>query len=243
MLLHFSGDVRGWCHSRNCRPLPEEIWQVPVAVMPSYHIVGIERQDQPRFRRLCRSRRQERSELISNFLDSGVYSNWFRTSGLDYISYMDGYARFIRRYQSGIDWYANVDVIGDPRRTWEHQQYLEQEYGLRPVPVVHYGTSLCWLDHYLERGYQVIGLGGLAKVAPRSRGRLWLDHVFRHICSAATGIPRVKLHGFGITDHATLLRSIRPPGSSTLLLAVSLYRRSGRENSVYGSNLGSSRLH
>jgi hypothetical protein len=50
--------------------------------------------------------------------------------------YVDEYAAFIKEYRDGIDFFANVDVIQDPKRTWKVQKYLENEHGLDPVPVV-----------------------------------------------------------------------------------------------------------
>lgn len=137
----------------------------------------------------------------SHFFDSGAYSLRRKCKGdIDYRTYMDRYATFIHENADGIDYYANVDVIGDPKKTWEHQRYLEKEHDLTPIPVVHFGSDLKWLGRYLDRGYQFVALGGLVgKTATASR---WVDHCFQ----MSEKYPEVKLHGFGIVNYWMLVR-------------------------------------
>lgn len=119
---------------------------------------------------------------------------------------MDDYAAFIKKYQLGIDLYANVDVIPNPELTWRNQKYLEDKHNLSPVPVVHYTTDLKWLRKYLDQGYPLIALGGLVGSTDKPECREWLDRAFDIVCDTPDRMPLCKIHGFGVTTYALLLR-------------------------------------
>lgn len=152
-----------------------------------------------------------------HFLDSGAFT--IRTEAARYAKqhgtapyayydteafwdYMRSYVRFVQRYAAGIDLYANVDVIPNPELSWRNQCWLEKR-GLKPVPVVHFGTDLKWLQKYLDRGDPVIGFGGL--VGKTAVARAWLDRAFALVCGP-DGLPRTQLHGFGIVNWWMLMR-------------------------------------
>lgn len=157
----------------------------------------------------------------SHFLDSGSFSLWTKAAEFaksndldewayyhtdDFYSYMDDYANFVKKYAVGIDHYANVDAIPNPKLTWRNQKYLESEHGLSPVPVVHYKTDLKWLRRYVESGYDFIALGGLVGSTSQEDCRRWIDDCFDYVCDTPSRLPRVKLHGFGVTTYSLLLR-------------------------------------
>lgn len=152
----------------------------------------------------------ERLGFGLHFLDSGAFSlrrlalasgdrwGYYRTK--EHRWYLDAYATYVREHADRIDYYANVDVLGNPELTWRNQQYLEREHGLMPVPVVHFGTDLWWLDRYLETDRDLVGIGGLVV---GSQGHLlvsnrdgWLHRVFLRT-SDSRGITHTRLHGFG----------------------------------------------
>lgn len=124
----------------------------------------------------------------------------------EFWTYVDRYAAFIKRYQAGIDYYANVDVILDPKRSWKVLKYLENEHGLSPVPVIHHGTSLKWVEKHLNAGYEFIGIGGFAKLASKSNYYDWADGVFNLICDNPRRLPCVRTHGFAVTRFKLLTR-------------------------------------
>lgn len=159
-----------------------------------------------------------------NFLDSGAFSVFFKRvkhfakitgkSVWEYYDthefemYLQRYVRFVKKYASAIDRYATIDAIGNPELTWKIQQRLENEFGLKPVPVVHFGASLDWIDHYVQRGYPLIGLGGMAKSVhgDQKAVRRWLDMVFDAVCSTPSRKPHTKMHGFGFTSWRMIVR-------------------------------------
>lgn len=123
-----------------------------------------------------------------------------------FYSYMDAYAAFIKKYSHGVDLYANVDVITKPELTWRNQRYLEKAHGLSPVPVVHYRTDLSWLQKYMDRGDPIIALGGLVGSTSQDACVGWIDRCFDLVCDSPDRLPRVKIHGFGVTSYPLLFR-------------------------------------
>lgn len=116
--------------------------------------------------------------------------------------YCDRYARFVQKYQSELRWFVNVDVMGKPELTREIQLYFENEHGLKLIPVVHYGTSMKYLEWYLERKYKMIGLGGYAAAKPsRSEMIRWTDACFTLFCPESNNhLPITRPHGFAMTS-------------------------------------------
>jgi hypothetical protein len=113
---------------------------------------------------------------------------------------LDGYAAWLQRHQDRLTAYANLDVVGDPDATWEHQQTLEAG-GLHPVPVVHVGEDHQVLRRYLDAGHRYIGLGGPNGVRTGDLDTVlpWLRRCFE----LAAG--RAGLHLFGADSWAALV--------------------------------------
>lgn len=160
----------------------------------------------------------------SLFLDSGAHSLYTREvinighkKGYGYYrsqefrDYVDSYARFLKHFDGYIDYYVNVDAIFEPQITWETQLYLEKEHGLRPVPVVHYGTPLKWIEKYVEHSKEtkldLIGLGGLGQEVRKDQYYGWADKVFAMLCPASNkNLPIVRTHGFAMTAWELIFR-------------------------------------
>lgn len=140
--------------------------------------------------------RQDKKQV---FLDSGAFSAFTKGAQVD----VKAYCEYIHR---NIDIIENVegslcasvlDGIGDPLKTYQNQTIMEG-YGVRPLPCFHYGEDERYLEHYIAN-YEYITLGGMV---PISTPQLihWLDRLWeRHLCDAS-GNPRVKVHGFGLTS-------------------------------------------
>lgn len=159
--------------------------------------------------------------VASHFLDSGSFTLWTTAAKYakenkcgkwdfyetqEFWDYIDAYAEFIKKYSYAIDLYANVDVIPNPELSWRNQKYLEKKHGLRPVPVVHYTTDLDWLKFYIKKDYELIGLGGLVGSTSQEECRAWIDKAFDIVCDQPSRLPKVKIHGFGVTTYDLLLR-------------------------------------
>lgn len=143
---------------------------------------------------------QEQKKRVELFIDSGAYSAWSQGKEID----INEYIKFIKEHEALIDVYANLDVIGDAEATW-HNQMIMEKAGLKPLPVYHYGEDEKWLKRILAKGYDYISLGGMV---PISTGDLihWLDYLFKTYLCDAEGMPKVKVHGFGLTSLRLMLR-------------------------------------
>ena len=153
----------------------------------------------------------KKEEFNSNFfLDSGAFllrkkadpvnpSSFYNSGEFD--DYVNKYVEFILRF--GVELYANIDVIGHPELTYQNQIRLEKR-GLNPIPVVHFGTDTEWLQKYIDKGYQLIGLGGLVGSAGTPYARRWIHECFSLVCND-DGKPTRDLHGFGLANHKLLI--------------------------------------
>jgi len=120
------------------------------------------------------------------FADSGAFSAMTQGGSIS----LKAYATWLQRYRHHFTVMANLDVIRHPVLTWEHQQRLENDYGLSPLPVFHVATPWEWLEHYVER-YSYIALGVAGHPYKSYMG--WLVQCFKRAKHQAV------FHGFGIT--------------------------------------------
>lgn len=154
------------------------------------------------------------------FLDSGAHSLYTKKAmrvdtekdaeefynSREFWAYLDDYAEFIKQHKHAIDYYANVDIIFSPKHSWEAQQYLVEQHGLWPVPVVHHGAELIWIKKYLNAGHDLIGLGGLGQEAKKIQYFEWADRVYSFLCPGPKRLPIVRTHGFAMTSWELLTR-------------------------------------
>jgi hypothetical protein len=147
------------------------------------------------------------------YLDSGAHGLYNRNkhsatfyNSERFFDYVDSYARFVLLHDDVIDHYANVDVIFDPARSWRVLKYLESEYELQPMPVIHFGTPIKWITRHLDAGYEYLGIGGVRQGVAREKYFAWADSVFKLLCPNPKRRPIVRTHGFAITAHDLLFR-------------------------------------
>ncbi len=141
-----------------------------------------------------------KNKEIDLFLDSGAFSAWSQDVEIK----IGDYIAFIKKHKKGIDVYANLDDIRDPEATWKNQIRMEKA-GLHPLPCFHYGEDPKWLKKYLAKGHSYIALGGMVPISTKNL-ILWLDTIFpKYLCDQA-GMPKVKIHGFGLTSLRLMLR-------------------------------------
>ncbi len=132
------------------------------------------------------------------FLDSGAFSAYTRKTSID----LSKYITFIHQHREQFSVYANLDVIGDPVKSWENQLEMERQ-GLQPLPCFHYGEDTSWLKRYVEQ-YEHFAFGGMV---PLNGGEqmCWLDSLMPFVCDGQ-GRPLRKFHGFGTCGSNLLFR-------------------------------------
>lgn len=144
---------------------------------------------------------------MSIFLDSGAFSAWQQNDPIDIHKYID----FIKKHEKYIDIYANLDIIGSSKfpgketaeLTLKNQRIMEKA-GLTPIPCFHVGEPLDYLHYYVE-DYNYIALGGMAKMTKNKRKPV-MDNYFSSFICDKEGMPKCKVHGFGMTDFELMLR-------------------------------------
>ena len=134
------------------------------------------------------------------FLDSGAFSAFTRKTEI----HIDEYIDYVKENLEYIDYYANLDVIGDQPQTYKNWVYMRKK-GLDPMPVFHAGRNRNpkHLQHYLEEA-EYIALGAIAKMNTAERIRN-LDNVWYSLTNNE-GLPLVKVHGFGLTSFPLMER-------------------------------------
>lgn len=143
------------------------------------------------------------------FLPPAERYKWYSKDGKKFtkafLEYLDDYVTFIHKYKSGIDYYANVDVIHNHELSWKSLKYLESN-GLKPIPVIHHRAPVRVLDRHLDSGYKFIGIGGLGQNSTKHDYCKWADQMFDRICNNQARLPSVRTHGFAMTSYELMLR-------------------------------------
>jgi hypothetical protein len=168
---------------------------------------------------------------LSHFYDSGSFTLWTTAAKHgkkhncgewefydtdEFWDYFETYAEFVKTYSRGLTYYANIDVLPFRNRikppkgksshelSWRNQVELEKR-GINPVPVVHYKAPMSVLKHYLGKGYEYIGLGGMGG-SGHTAWLNWMDRAFDVICDTPDKMPIAKIHGFGVTGFSGINR-------------------------------------
>ena len=143
--------------------------------------------------------KKKKDKAVELFLDSGAFSAFTQGVEID----IQEYIAFIKKHKQHLSVYANLDVIGCAEGTWKNQRIMEKA-GLSPLPCFHYGEPIEFLERYVEK-YDYIALGGMVPVSTKDLA-VWLDTIFsEHICDK-NGMPKVQVHGFGLTSLRLMLR-------------------------------------
>lgn len=127
------------------------------------------------------------------FLDSGAFSAFTLNKEVNIYQYVD----YIKRNEDIIEHASVLDGIGDPQKTYENQMLMEQ-LGVKALPCFHYGEDERYLEWYISK-YEYITIGGMV---PISNNQLfyWLDRIWEKYLCDASGRPKLKVHGFGLTS-------------------------------------------
>lgn len=133
-----------------------------------------------------------RRDGVKVFLDSGAFSAFTQGVEID----IEGYADYIRRNQDIILCASVLDGIGDPLKTYSNQFTLEK-LGVNVLPCFHYGEDERYLEHYIAN-YPYITLGGMVPINKEQLG-YWLDRIWSKYLTDKDGLPKLKVHGFGLT--------------------------------------------
>lgn len=153
------------------------------------------------------------------FIDSGAFSAESLGKPID----IDDYCKFLK--ECGATYYASLDVIGNAKATMENYDYMVQKYGLKPILTFHMGSQMEDLDKVLKvPDLKYMALGGLVFSSGVTNH---CDEVWAYILRNK---PRIKVHGFGLTDIEAMKRY---PWHSVDSSSYKSCRRFGRQNILF----------
>jgi hypothetical protein len=138
------------------------------------------------------------------FLDSGAFTAFTKKVTID----IQEYANFVKKYSSVWTVMSSLDAIGRgeeaARQSYENFCALRR-LGAQVFPVFHVREPNHWLQRYIDEGEPYILIGGMV---PESTPWLMerLDELWSMILSDQEGYPKVKTHGFGLTDQKLMFR-------------------------------------
>lgn len=126
-------------------------------------------------------------------LDSGAYSAFTKGKHVNVLDYIE----YIRANRAYITNYISLDVIGDPLMTLLLCEFMWSAC-LCPLPVIHYGEDLKFMDYY-QKGWPPIpiALGGTVPVRDKKAVAAWCAEVKRQY-------PDTELHLLGSSSKALL---------------------------------------
>lgn len=121
-------------------------------------------------------------------LDSGAYSAYTKGKKVNVLEYID----YIKNNDAYISRYITADVIGDEYSTY-YLYRLMQAYGLKPVPVVHYGGYVLH-EMFTSR---LVALGNTVGVRDKCKVARWCQSIKKDF-------PHSDLHLLGSSSRAIL---------------------------------------
>lgn len=126
-------------------------------------------------------------------MDSGAYSVSKRGLAID----LDKYIEFLKSNRDKIDVCVALDVIGNPKQSYENWLYMIDKGIDNAIPVYHLGEDIKWLDLYCEKT-DFVGIGGIAGSV--TNWKLYIPFLRRIV----NRYPNHKFHAFGLNSYKAL---------------------------------------
>ena len=139
------------------------------------------------------------------FLDSGAFSAYTLNTKI----YLAEYCNFIKnnldviKIEEGVLLASVLDDIKSPLKTYQNQLAMER-LNIKPLPCFHLGEDPRYLEYYIAN-YNYITIGGMLKYSTAQLIEL-LDTLWEHYLVGNNGFPKLKIHGFGITNFSIVER-------------------------------------
>lgn len=121
-------------------------------------------------------------------LDSGAYSAYTKGRNINVLDYIE----YIKSNRPYITSYITADVIGNEKSTY-YLYRLMHSFGLKPVPVVHYGSQL--LSEFFTSC--IVALGNTVGIRDKHKVAAWCEAIKKDF-------PCTELHLLGSSSRAIL---------------------------------------
>lgn len=141
------------------------------------------------------------------FIDSGAYTILNQARKGNKVAATIGlpnYCEWLEQNKGLYNVYANMDVIYNGKATYDNWIEMRKR-GFDPLPVYHAGTDIMYLKKYLDAGCPYICLGAVAFLGMRYRFANF-DNLWSNYLTEPNGMPRLKVHGFGLTALSVMAR-------------------------------------
>jgi hypothetical protein len=136
---------------------------------------------------------------VDIIMDSGAFSVYTKGEVID----MDAYIEYIKEWKRYLTAYVALDVIGDAEGSFKNW-IIMKEAGLDPIPIYHLHEPTELLYRYMKLT-NYIGVGGVASRMTARNNKILFDNFWRRVVDEE-GMPKVKVHGMGITDVDVMTR-------------------------------------
>lgn len=138
------------------------------------------------------------------FLDSGAFTAF--TKGVEIP--VEQYARYVKWSARAWTACSSLDAIGKgeaaAQKSYDYFRRL-RDLGANVQPVFHVREPDHWLQRYIDEDWDYIFIGGMVPETTRWL-MMRLDGLWDSILTNEDGTPKVKLHGFGLTDMKLMFR-------------------------------------
>ncbi len=155
------------------------------------------------------------------FLDSGAFTAFTKKVTIP----IEHYAHYVNSYKNVWTTCSSLDAIGQgekaAKESYENFNKLK-ELGANVKPVFHVREPNEWLIRYIKEKNDYVFIGGMV---PETTQWLMqrLDELWTTILTHADGTPKVKIHGFGLTDQKLMFRYPWYSVDSTSWLMLGIY--------------------
>lgn len=174
----------------------KEMRQYNKSFLESYHYIKNEK-----------ALKKIRGDNMRIFLDSGAFTAWSKGIEID----LDEYIDFCHEHKDILELISVLDVIdfANPARAAKesyHNLIKMEDRGLKGVvlPTFHMGEPEEAIKYYAEN-YSYVSLGGMVGISARQL-MIWLDRIWSCYLTDGDGVPKIKVHGFGITSLPAMTR-------------------------------------
>jgi len=137
--------------------------------------------------------------MLDIFCDSGAFTffnNGQKTS-------LKEYHMYIKKHKHLLANASSMDVITSWKKSFQYFLRLKKT-GIDYVPCYHFGEPTHVLKEYMKHA-DFISIGGMVPISYQEL-LPWLDTLFSNIICNEDGTPKIKTHGFGLTDQRLMFR-------------------------------------
>ena len=157
--------------------------------------------------------------MVPLVVDSGAYSASTKKQTID----LDEWIAFclkVQKKRPDVE-FVNLDVIGDGGASYDNWVKMVKA-GVNAIPVYHLVTEEKWLVKYMESGAEYVGLGAIANM--ETNIRIWsLDRIWETYLIDSDRMPKIKVHGMGLTSFPIMRRFPWYSVDSTAWLQAAMY--------------------